>query len=206
MSLRTLSVWRIGQATFNLLLLVLFALCAWASYRHFLTSGSLQSFGFLAVNTLVLGLFLGRRRATQESGSLPVWLLAFAGTALPLLFRPASAAGATEAGTVIQLIGMLMIGIGLLTLRRSFAIVPGHRGIRVSGAYSVVRHPIYIAELVALLGATMVSPTAWNVSIWLCECLLQFYRARAEEDLLSADPVYRAYQARVRYRFVPGVI
>jgi len=206
MSLRTLSARRIGQATFNLVLLVLFALCAWASYAHFLTSRSLQSFGFLAVNTLVLGLFLGRRQATQESGSLPVWLLAFAGTALPLLSRPANEPGMTEVGTVIQLIGMLIIATGLLTLWRSFAIVPGHRGIRVTGVYRIVRHPIYIAELVALLGATLASPTAWNVSIWLCECLLQFYRARAEEALLSADPVYRAYQARVRYRFVPGVI
>ena len=202
----SLSAVGICKAGLNILVLLLFGLCAYASYRHFLASRSIQSFGILAVNTMFFGLFLARRPAAAESPSLPLWVLGVAGTALPLLLRPSEAAGWVPIGTTIQVIGMAMVTAGLLSLRRSFAVVPGNRGVRVGGLYRVVRHPIYISELVAVLGAVLVSPTIWNWSLWLCECGLQFARARAEEDLLSSDPVYRAYRARVRYRLIPGVI
>jgi len=34
----------------------------------------------------------------------------------------------------------------------------------------------------------------------------QWVRARAEEQLLGADPGYAAYRQRVRYRLIPGLI
>jgi protein-S-isoprenylcysteine O-methyltransferase Ste14 len=197
---------RICQAVLNIVVLLLFALCAYASYQHFLTSRSMQSFGILAVNALFLGLFLARRPAAEESPSLSLWLLGIAGTALPLLLRPSDAPGLVRIGTLIQITGMLMIAAGLLSLRRSFAVVPANRGICVGGLYRIVRHPIYISELVAVLGAVLVSPTPLNWLLWLCECGLQVARARAEENLLSRDPAYCAYRARVRYRLIPGVI
>jgi protein-S-isoprenylcysteine O-methyltransferase Ste14 len=52
----------------------------------------------------------------------------------------------------------------------------------------------------------LVNPSLANWAIWLCECGLQFARARAEEEFLSVDPVYRAYRERVRYRLIPGVL
>jgi protein-S-isoprenylcysteine O-methyltransferase Ste14 len=197
---------RISQAALNILVLLLFALGAYASYRHFLTSRSIQSFGILTVNGMLLVLFLARRPAAAESPSLPLWLLGFAGTALPLLLRPSDGPGFVRAGTVIQIAGMVMVVAGLLSLRRSFAVVPGNRGVREGGLYRIVRHPIYISELVAVLGAVLVNPTLANWAVWVCECGLQFARARAEEEFLSSDPVYRAYRERVRYRLLPGVL
>ena len=201
-----LSPVRICQAALNIVVLLLFALCAWAAYRHFLVTHSSQSFGILAVNTLLLALFVTRRPASAESPSLSLWLLGVAGTALPLLLRPSDVAGLVGIGTTVQLIGMAMMTAGLLSLRRSFAVVPGNRGVRVGGLYRVLRHPIYISELTAVLGVVLVSPTLWNASLWLCLCGLQFARARAEEEFLALDPAYRAYRARVRYRLIPGVL
>jgi protein-S-isoprenylcysteine O-methyltransferase Ste14 len=58
----------------------------------------------------------------------------------------------------------------------------------------------------AVLGAVLVYPTTRNVLLWITLCGVQFARARAEEEFLSSDPVYRAYRARVRYRLIPGVL
>jgi protein-S-isoprenylcysteine O-methyltransferase Ste14 len=197
---------RICQAALNILILLLFALCAYSSYRHFLVSRSIQSFGILAVNSLFLGLFLTRRPAVAESSSLSLWVLGFAGTALPLLLRPSDVPGFARLGTVIQVAGMILVVAGLLSLRRSFGVVPGNRGIRVGGLYRFVRHPIYVSEIVAVLGAVLLNPALANWLLWACECGLQVARALAEENLLLSDPEYRAYRARVRYRLVPGLV
>ena len=197
---------RICQAGLNILVLSLFVLLAVASFQHFAASRSIRSFGILALNTLFVGLFVARRPAKAESSSLPVWLLGVAGTALPLLLRPSDAAGFVRAGTIVQVTGIVMVAAGLLSLRRSFAVVAGNRGIRDDGLYRIVRHPIYSSELVALLGAVLVSPTIVNWILWLCECVVQYGRARVEEDFLSSDPIYRAYRGRIRYRFIPGLL
>lgn len=194
------------HAAMNLLLILLFALLAIASYHRFAHSGSIRTFGVLAVNTLFLALFLTRRRARAETASTALWLLAFAGTALPLLMRPTADSAPLAFGSVVQLIGLVSVAVALLSLRRSFAVVPANRGIQDGGLYRLVRHPVYLSELTVLLGVALANPTVLNATIWLCECMLQFARARAEERFLSVDPVYRAYCQRVRYRLIPGVV
>lgn len=202
----SLTAARVWQEALNIVVLVLFALLAVSSYHYFATSRSFTSLGILAVNTLFLGLFLSRRTPKAETLSLPSWLLGVAGTVLPLLLRPSHGPGFIVLGTVLQIAGIALVACGLLSLRRSFAVVPGNRGIRDGGLYRVVRHPIYVSELVALLGAVLVSPTLANCVIWICECGLQFARARMEEEFLSSDPAYRAYRERVRFRLIPGMI
>jgi len=206
LALRSQTAVRLCQAALNIAVLMLFALLAVSSYQHFATTRSPRSLGIMAINTLSLTLFVARRPATAETPILSLWLLGVAGTVVPLLLRPSDAPGFIRLGTVVQLAGIVLIACGLLSLRRSFAVVPGNRGIRAGGLYRIVRHPIYISELLALLGVVLVSPTFINWALWLCECGLQFARAHAEEGFLSSDPVYRAYRERVRYRLIPGVI
>lgn len=197
---------RICQAAINILIVLLCALLILASYRDFSHTHSLQSFGVLAVNGLLLGLFLARRPAIAESQSLPIWILAVSAVGLPFLLRPGIPGGLAVVGNILQIAGVVMLAGGLLSLRRSFAVVPGNRGIRSGGMYRIVRHPIYLAELIVLLGTVLANPTFWNWTILIVECGLQFARARAEEDFLSSDPLYRAYRERVRYRLMPGVL
>ena len=197
---------RLCQAAINVMVLLMFGLLVISAYHHFATTGSTRFLGILLVNLLFLGLFITRRAATAETDSLPLWLLAVAGTACPLLLRPSDGAGLMIVGSIIQITGIVLIAGGLLSLRRSFAVVPGNRGIRDGGLYRMVRHPIYFSELVALLGAVLINPSVANWTIWLCECGLQYARARAEENFLSDDPVYRSYRERVRYRLIPGLI
>jgi len=197
---------RVCQAALNILVTALFLLLAAANLRSFVASPTIQAFGILAVNTLFVGLFLARRPAKAETPRLSLWLLSVAGTALPLLLRPSDSAVFIRTGTAIQVAGTVLVAAGLLSLRRSFAVVPGNRGIRDGGLYRIVRHPIYFSELVTLLGVVLVSPTVANWAVWLCECGVQFARAIAEEEFLAADPVYRAYCERVSHRLIPGLL
>lgn len=190
----------------NLLVIVLFAFLALSTYRRFLASGTLKGFGLLTVNTLVLVLFLTRRRAKSETTSPKLWALALLGTALPLLLRATAEGDGVAIGSTIQLIGLAMVTASLLSLRRSFAIVPGNRRIQDGGLYRFVRHPIYVSELTVLFGVVIASPTLLNAVIWISLCMVQLARARAEERFLCADPLYGAYCARVRYRLIPWVI
>ena len=194
------------KATLNILVLVLFAQQALASYQLFATTRSVRVFGAVVVGTLFLALFVLRRPAKEETPSLSLWLLATAGAALPMLMRPSSGSPYLEIGYAVQVCGFAMLTAALLSLRRSFAVVPGNRGVREGGLYRIIRHPVYVAELTTLFGVVLANPTLANVLIWLCECGVQYVRARAEEDFLSSDPVYRAYRERVRYRLIPGVL
>ncbi len=199
-------VTRLCQAGLNILVVLLLLLLAVSSYERFISSHSLGSFGILTVNTLFLCLFVTRPTAKSETTSLPLWVLATAAVALPLLLRPSGAAGNSSIGYGMQLAGLVMLAGSLLSLRRSFALVPGNRGVRDGGLYRIVRHPMYLAELTILLGVVVANPTTANMIVWVCECGLQFARARAEEDFLAADPVYCAYCERVPYRLLPGLL
>lgn len=193
------------QAVMNLLIGALFALLVMASAHAYVHSHSMRTLGVLAVNALFLALYLVRRPATVETDSLPLWLLALAGTAAPLLMRPTSAGG-LAGGAVMQIFGLALLATALLSLRRSFAVVPANRGIRVGGLYQLVRHPVYMAELTVMLGVVLSNPTVSNGIVWICECGLQYARARAEERVLATDPAYTTYCTQVHYRLIPGII
>lgn len=203
LSAKTVFIW---QTAMNCLYLVLLGLLALSAYLGFASSRSLRAVSFLAINLLFVSLFLARRPATEESSSFVAWMLAMAAMTLPLLMRIREAGGFVQLGTALQIAGLAGVGAGLLSLRRSFAVAPANRGVRQSGMYGIVRHPIYISELVVMLGIVFANPGVVNLVIWLCVCGLQFARALAEEDLLSHDPVYRAYRGRVRYRLIPGLL
>lgn len=92
-----------------------------------------------------------------------------------------------------------------------------HRGIVSRGPYRVVRHPAYACKNMAWwIGSIPVVSAAFSQSAmagmtalasvvgWT---LLYVLRAVTEEDhLRSVDSDYAAYAARVRYRFIPGIV
>jgi len=192
----------------NAVIVVALGLLTYACYLKYHATGSLNWLGLVIVNSVFVTMYIAKREATSISQSPALWLLAFAGTCLPLALRPTAPSSFSWAGmgNFLQLAGVVAIVASLLSLRRSFGIVPANRGIRTQGLYNVVRHPLYTSELVWMLGFAIVNPSAWNIGLWLVDCVLQFTRACAEERFLSVDPAYSQYQARVKYRLVPLVI
>ncbi|UJR83594.1 methyltransferase family protein [Sandaracinus amylolyticus] len=93
----------------------------------------------------------------------------------------------------------------LLTLGRSFSILPARREVVGRGPYRVVRHPAYACELVMVIAAG--ASRAWWIGLGLGVLVLLTLvpRIRAEEALLAHDEAWSAYAARTRHRLVPGV-
>jgi len=197
-------VMSILRALGTVLVAGVFTLLLVACVREFMQTRAPDALGVVIVNALFVFLYVTRSNPKTVSVSPSEWVLSFAGTTLPLFMRP-SPGGFEIAGLVMQSVGLVLIIAALLSLSRSFGVVPANRGVREGGLYRVVRHPLYAGEIVFITGFMLVNPSVWNVIIWALDCVLQVCRARVEERFLSADPQYRSYCQRTRYRLLPLV-
>jgi protein-S-isoprenylcysteine O-methyltransferase Ste14 len=103
------------------------------------------------------------------------------------------------------MLGLSLVVISMGFLGRSFGIVAANRGLKMGGAYGLVRHPVYAAHVITASGFILVNPHWINVAILAVVLTCQVKRMDAEERLLTETSEYRAYQDKVRYRLVPGV-
>jgi protein-S-isoprenylcysteine O-methyltransferase Ste14 len=168
---------------------------------------SLSSIGLALYNFTVAWMYLNREPAKRVA----CWwetALAIGGTFLPLLaLRPAPMASAEgvreEVGMLVQLFGLTGMIWSVFTLGVSLGIAPADRGLVTLGPYRRVRHPMYAFELLSCLGYWLANLTWLNVIAWLLLAAIQVTRALREERIIEG---YEAYAARVRWRFLPGLI
>ena len=92
-----------------------------------------------------------------------------------------------------------------LSLQRSFGLVAANRGVKVSGMYVFVRHPMYAGYMMTHIGFFLFAPTLQNFAVYAATWTLLIMRVFAEERILSQDVTYREFQSRVPYRLLPGV-
>jgi protein-S-isoprenylcysteine O-methyltransferase Ste14/uncharacterized membrane protein (UPF0127 family) len=193
----------LGPALCNLSLALLYALfvAAHVSVVH----GSVD-IAIIVQQAMLVVLFLARRRSTYTSERPFDWLLGIAGTFMPLLLRPQDPPGALFwVGQPLQFLGVTIAGIAVIFLGRSFGLVPANRGVKLGGAYRIVRHPMYSAYLLSYFGYVLSYPSIANVTLVLITVIVMNFRAIAEERVLARDPAYAAYLSRLRWRFVPYV-
>ncbi len=108
-------------------------------------------------------------------------------------------------GDVLITIGFAYSVWALRSLDRSLSVVPQARTLVQHGPYATVRHPLYLGELVAMLGLALTLGGPWPLVLWTVLVALQGYRAVQEERLLRANlPEYADYQTRTA-RIVPGL-
>ncbi|MBO6933861.1 MAG: hypothetical protein JJ863_02760 [Deltaproteobacteria bacterium] len=137
------------------------------------------------------------------------------GPRLPLVLGAAAVAAAAIAMSAVEgpwspaaqavfVVGAVGTAVSLLTLGRSFAVLPAQRPIVSRGPYRLLRHPAYACELMMLVAA--LSPGGWVAwSIGGLAVAFQIVRVLIEERLLAEDPAYRDYSRTVRYRLLPLV-
>ena len=163
----------------------------------------------LSFCALVVRAYLRRGRAAATDRGWLVWLAAPLATVVPLGIAAVPPRTHGLPVTAVQLaltLGGLALAVwSVRTLSTNLSIVPQARVAITYGPYRLVRHPLYLGELVALVGL------AWHVGRWPAalvfgvEVLLQVYRAGREERLLIAVvPGYREYAART-HRLIPGL-
>jgi protein-S-isoprenylcysteine O-methyltransferase Ste14 len=195
---------RPSQRKVDLLAALLWAGLAAIRISLLLAKPSLLQVG-LAVFALAFPLlFITRRPARAHGPRYAFWLAVFA-TLLPIGTLRPSGTGWLEIGEVTQLAGLGLALAALWTLNRSFGLAPAHRGLVTRGPYGLVRHPLYVGELLAIGGYCIGYASLLNWAIWIAVALLQVARIFAEEKLLAEDGAYRDYQARVRWRLLPGL-
>ena len=160
---------------------------------------------------LVVVLFIIRRRRIE--GQRATWgpgLVALVGTFLlnVVAYLPVEDTASTEsllASSVVITLGTLFTIWSLATLGRCFGLFPEVRGLVTRGPYRLVRHPVYLGELISAVGLLLAKPHPLIVAIFAVFVGLQYWRTVYEERALSAayPDDYPAYSRRVP-RLVPG--
>ena len=174
-----------------------------AHYAVFAVTHGWQVGLVVAQETLLVVLFLARRRTLATSWEPADWIAAGVGTFMPLMLRPT---GVDAIGTAFQMAGLTVSMLSLLSLRRSFGLVAAWRGTVTGGLYRLVRHPQYAGHMLLLTGYFVASSTMYNAGVLGITLLAMVMRIAAEEALLmNASAEYRSYAARVKYRMLPGV-
>ncbi len=125
--------------------------------------------------------------------------------AIPALSKPASNPDIMLFANLVTIFGMSLTLYSLSVLGRSFSIIPQARSLVRSGPYKVVRHPLYLGELIAILGVVLARFSISTMAVFCLLTALQIYRALQEERVLAgAFPEYEPYSMKSA-RFIPGI-
>ena len=120
-----------------------------------------QVFLVLASELAAVFFLLIQRKGTWSS-SVYTTAIAFAGTAAALCVMPIGQSIAPPVITLPLIVfGTTITLAAKMSLRRSFGLVPANRGVKVSGAYRFVRHPMYMGGFVFFVGTHGAGKQRW---------------------------------------------
>ena len=162
--------------------------------------------GFYALFVL---LYLMRSSARMTTNSFAAKTIAIVATfmpfAIPALGRPINDPDIMLVADVVTISGMIITLYSLSALGKSISIIPQARSLVQTGPYRIVRHPLYLGELTAILGIVMARFSLSAMTVFCLLTALQIYRAVQEERILAETfPEYESY-ALNRARFIPGI-
>jgi protein-S-isoprenylcysteine O-methyltransferase Ste14 len=173
------------------------SLQAWLTYVLALGHGVLT----LGFTILLATLFLTRKSPIGGRANPVAMLVALAGTFIMWI---ALAQPMTSDDWRVLALSDFLVAVGVAfsmyalgALRFCFGLAPEARGLVTDGAYRIVRHPVYLGEFVAMLGALLPILAPFTALIFAVFCFLQTCRAALEESVLSDTFAgYAAYRQR----------
>lgn len=188
-------------------LVSVFSVFAFVHGHRMLVDTNFTAAPFFLINAIYAFLFLTRRRSRATTTRWQDWLVASIGGFGPFALQVQDGVSpiAGGVGFTIQLGGLVLACVALGFLGKSFGIVAADRGLKTSGAYGLVRHPIYFAHVVTEVGFIIANPHWINAVLIAVIFTAQLLRIRAEERLLESSTDYAAYKQKVRFRLIPGV-
>jgi protein-S-isoprenylcysteine O-methyltransferase Ste14 len=165
--------------------------------------------GSFALIFVMVYLLVMRRTPELKSDGVVPRVVAVGGTFLGNGFLYLKAVQISLPTQVIADILIITGTIGaLVTVSRlggSFSLMPEARKLVTRGPYAVIRHPLYLAEMIGVLGLVLQFQQPWALFLGLAVFGLQYWRTVFEERvLMQAYPDYLAYRTRT-WRFLPHV-
>ena len=189
----------------------------------FVVIASIRVGGAITVSRVNPALLRARRQLLHPAQPmadrllLTTWML---GSAAVVALASGDGVGARRWGSPPSLVSVMGLGlvaagsllvIHVLTVNAYAVTVVRHqpdRGQEVidRGAYRVVRHPMYAAGVIVLVGTCLWLQSWFAAAASVIPIAALLGRTALEESLLRASlRDYHLYAARVRYRLVPGV-
>ena len=169
----------------------------------------LQQLLALAFFTMLVVLYSTRLPKSGTDHRWAVVAIAFIGTfaalATPFLPGGGRREGLVLVADILGTAGLAYSVWGLAYLRRSFSIVPEARRLVMGGPYALSRHPVYLGEIVTIVGVNLAT-AGWPGALAIaCVIACQLLRIRWEEGVLGrAFPNdYPGYALRVP-RYFPN--
>jgi protein-S-isoprenylcysteine O-methyltransferase Ste14 len=165
---------------------------------------------YVSEHLLILGIALTRPSPEVQDLSLPSSTAVVIAYAYPyaqvvyLRWVPGNPAW-PAVGLVLVTLGACLSLASLLSLGRWFGVWPALRGLATRAPYRLVRHPMYLAYLLADIGYNFYEFNFGTVLLVITGWASLFYRVHAEERILSQDAGWSSYVALVRYRLLPGL-
>ena len=185
--------------------LTFYAFLVYRIWPEDLSAGALAPALILLSEGMII-LFLLIRRHTSDISLRPQdWIVAFVATVAPLMIVKAPEPSNLAVGATLLLLGMLIQAAAKLSLRRSFGLVAANRGVKTSGAYRYVRHPMYLGYMVSHVGFFLMSPILINLIVYSVAWSCFILRIEYEERVLTQDSAYQDFKARVRHKILPAI-
>lgn len=110
-------------------------------------------------------------------------------------------------GALLLLAACLLISAALAlgTALSPFPTPTAHANLITTGIFAWIRHPIYVAVVLAAIAISFMSHSAWRATITVVLAIFFDAKARLEERmLLTRYPSYASY-AEKTYRFLPWI-
>ena len=152
---------------------------------------------------------LGKRGGGWVAGQALLMAAVFVSALVGRGWSGGYAVAAYLMGGTLLAIGLLLLSSAGLTLGSSLTPFPAPRAgqeLTTSGAYALVRHPMYGAGIVIALGWTVIFASVVGLAFTLLLAVFLDLKARREEAWLSQRVSdYGAYRARTRRKLVPFI-
>lgn len=115
----------------------------------------------------------------------------------------------------VCLVGDLLVAIGLgiamlVVIQNGYAAanvtVEAGQTLVSTGLYGLVRHPMYVGNVILMLGVPLALGSYWGLVFFIPGLIVLVLRIGDEEQLLTTELAgYRDYTQRVRYRLLPYI-
>ena len=191
--------------------LCVFVLYCWFAYTSL--SVFIHTFDFRALmlvisETLPVIFVTLRAPSPTLSTNLFDWIVGLLGTGFPLLVTIGNALEPLvplQVCLALVVSGLFIEIMAKLALGKSFGLIAANRGVKSSGPYHFVRHPIYAGYMTTHVGIFLSAPSLRNALLYAISSALLLIRIQREERVLRRDERYQAFVKSVPYYLIPGV-